>query len=77
LCGDRVALFERRQATEGEEKDVEGSATSLYDRLGGIYSIATAIDDFIDRIMVDDSRTRIRASTRRTIACCRRDSSTW
>ncbi len=26
---------------------------SLYDRLGGIYSIATVVDDFIDRIMVD------------------------
>ena len=28
--------------------------TSLYDRLGGIYNIATVVDDFIDRIMVDD-----------------------
>ena len=27
---------------------------SLYDRLGGIYNIATVVDDFIDRIMVDD-----------------------
>jgi hemoglobin len=26
---------------------------SLYDRLGGVYSIATVMDDFIDRIMVD------------------------
>ena len=26
---------------------------SLYERLGGAYSIATVIDDFIDRIMVD------------------------
>jgi hemoglobin len=26
---------------------------SLYDRLGGVYSIAVVIDDFIDRIMVD------------------------
>src|SRR6476620_102610 len=26
---------------------------SLYDRLGGVYSIASVIDDFIDRIMVD------------------------
>jgi hemoglobin len=25
----------------------------LYDRLGGVYSIATVIDDFIDRIMID------------------------
>ncbi len=27
--------------------------SSLYERLGGIYSIATVVDDFIDRIMVD------------------------
>ena len=26
---------------------------SLYDRLGGVYSVATVIDDFIDRIMID------------------------
>jgi hemoglobin len=28
--------------------------TSLYGRLGGIYPIATVVDDLIDRIMVDD-----------------------
>jgi hemoglobin len=40
-------LFVREElmATEG--------ASSLYERLGGVYSIATVIDDFIDRIMVD------------------------
>src|SRR6266852_2091630 len=27
--------------------------SSLYDRLGGVYSIATVVDDLIDRIMVD------------------------
>jgi hemoglobin len=26
---------------------------SLYDRLGGVYSIATVVGDFIDLIMVD------------------------
>ena len=26
---------------------------SLYDRLGGVYSIATVVDDFINRIMTD------------------------
>ncbi len=26
---------------------------SLYERLGGVYSIASVVDDFIDRIMVD------------------------
>jgi hemoglobin len=33
---------------------VESQQTSLYERLGGIYNIATVVDDFIDRIMVDD-----------------------
>jgi hemoglobin len=33
---------------------METQASSLYERLGGIYSIATVVDDFIDRIMVDD-----------------------
>jgi hemoglobin len=33
---------------------VETDPTSLYDRLGGIYNIATVVDDFIDRLMVDD-----------------------
>jgi hemoglobin len=27
--------------------------TSLYDRLGGVYRIATVVDDFIDRVMSD------------------------
>jgi hemoglobin len=27
--------------------------SSLYERLGGVYSIATVVDDFINRIMVD------------------------
>lgn len=27
---------------------------SLYERLGGVYSIATVVDDFIDRVMVDE-----------------------
>jgi hypothetical protein len=33
---------------------VETQLTLLYDRLGGIHSIATAADDFIDRIMVHE-----------------------
>src|SRR3954453_7946217 len=27
---------------------------SLYDRLGGLYNIATVVDDLIDRVMVDE-----------------------
>jgi hemoglobin len=33
---------------------VDTQPTSLYERLGGIYNIATVVDDFIDRVMVDD-----------------------
>ena len=31
----------------------ETSKPSLYERLGGIYSIAAVVDDFIDRMMID------------------------
>jgi len=31
------------------------SSLSLYDRLGGVYSIAAVVDDFVDRVM-NDSR---------------------
>jgi hemoglobin len=31
----------------------ENTTVSLYERLGGTYSIAAVVDDFIDRIMVD------------------------
>ena len=27
--------------------------SSLYDRLGGVYCVATVVDDFIDRVMTD------------------------
>jgi hemoglobin len=31
----------------------QATQPSLYERLGGIYSIATVVDDFIDRVMND------------------------
>jgi hemoglobin len=34
---------------------------TLYDRLGGVYNIATVVDDFIDRVMVD---SRLNANPR-------------
>ena len=33
----------------------DSSKPSLYERLGGVYAIATVVDDFIDRVM-DDPR---------------------
>jgi hemoglobin len=35
-----------------ESEQAQGQA-SLYTRLGGVYSIATVVDDFIDRVMSD------------------------
>ena len=40
----------------GSEDDVSmavNQKTSPYDRLGGVYPIATLVDDLIDRVMVD------------------------
>jgi len=31
----------------------EDAAPTLYERLGGVYSIATVMDDFVDRFMSD------------------------
>src|SRR3989442_8623293 len=36
-----------------EEIPLSAEKPSLYDRFGGVYSIATVIDDLVDRIMVD------------------------
>jgi hemoglobin len=33
--------------------DTQDERPSLYQRLGGVYAIASVVDDFIDRIMVD------------------------
>lgn len=38
-----------------EQPGSPSTTTTLYDRLGGVYNIATVIDDFIDRIMSDDA----------------------
>src|SRR4051794_32853027 len=37
---------------EGVRYAVRGEEVA-YERLGGVYSIATVVDDFIDRIMID------------------------
>jgi hemoglobin len=40
-------------ANQEHEQNQTEQEQSLYERLGGVYSIATVVDDFIDRIMVD------------------------
>src|SRR6266568_2302474 len=42
-----IAQEARRLIMEIQEQ------VTLYNRLGGVYNIATVVDDFIDRIMVD------------------------
>jgi hemoglobin len=34
---------------------------SLYDRLGGVYSLATVVDDFVERLLVNDTLNANRA----------------
>ena len=45
--------FTRLQKQEEGEPTATQDSPSLYERLGGVHGIATVIDDFIDRIMVD------------------------
>jgi hemoglobin len=47
--------FERGEPDEEQQPMVEDGPRTLYDRLGGVFAIATVVDDFIDRIM-DDPR---------------------
>lgn len=43
-------------ATATAPSFAQGSAKKpLYDRLGGVYSIATVVDDFIDRLLVNET----------------------
>ena len=37
---------------EGQAEEISGP--SLYDRLGGVYNIATVVDDFIERLLVNE-----------------------
>ena len=44
-----VLLVTSSTAVTQEKKE-----KALYDRLGGVYAIATVVDDFIERLLVDD-----------------------
>ncbi len=35
--------------------DAQPATKSLYERLGGVYSIATVVDDFIERLLVNET----------------------
>ena len=51
IAGVRAGLSARGQP----------ATKSLYDRLGGVYSIATVVDDFIERVLVNDTLNANRA----------------
>ena len=40
----------------GQESSQVPERPSLYDRLGGVYNIATVVDDFIDRVQISCHR---------------------
>ena len=42
------------KAQEQEQAQEQEDEKSLYERFGGVYSIATVVDDFIERLLVND-----------------------
>jgi hemoglobin len=39
----------------GSRSNAQPAPKPLYERLGGVYSIATVVDDFIERLLVNDT----------------------
>src|SRR5262249_12525223 len=50
-----VCLFAVVTASATVAQEAKKPSPSLYDRLGGVYSIATVVDDFIERLLVNDT----------------------
>lgn len=50
-----VAAVGVRVSGQAQQAQPAPAAKSLYDRLGGVYSIATVVDDFIERLLVNDT----------------------
>lgn len=48
-----VAIF-ATQIANAQEEEAAKKEKSLYERLGGVYAIATVVDDFIERLYVND-----------------------
>ena len=48
-----ITVFQSTGRKQEDERMTTQDSPSLYDRLGGVYGIATVVDNFIDRIMVD------------------------
>lgn len=50
-----AALTAAMIGAAGIRMAAQAPQTSLYDRLGGVYSIATVVDDFIERLLVNST----------------------
>jgi hemoglobin len=48
-----AVLTAAARPASGQAPAAEQAAPSLYDRLGGAYAIATVVDDFIERLLVN------------------------
>ncbi len=53
--GVAAALTAAMIGTAGIRMAAQAPQKSLYDRLGGVYSIATVVDDFIERLLVNST----------------------
>ena len=54
LTGLGCAPAEPTEQPAEEAQAEEKSEPSLYDRLGGVYNIASVVDDFIERLLVNE-----------------------
>jgi len=52
-AGVVVVLCATSAAPVSAQSQAQPAGKSLYDRLGGVYSIATVVDDFIERLLVN------------------------
>jgi hemoglobin len=50
-----VCLFAVVTVSTAVAQEAKKPSPSLHDRLGGVYSIATVVDDFIERLLVNDT----------------------
>lgn len=50
-----VAMMIASVARIDAQAPAQQTGKSLYDRLGGVYNIATVVDDFIDRLLVNNT----------------------
>lgn len=49
-----LSLFQPPEVTAQKKGAEKIQEKSLYERLGGVYAIATVVDDFIERLLVND-----------------------